>query len=84
MDVHDAELDKDGRGNEQGRVMCCTSRRTATVALRVPSGENLYLAVRKGYILKSVTRRLEAVIDCFVACCSPDKKSIEMLKWIVV
>lgn len=46
------------------------------------SPKKLYLAVREEYFLESTIRRLGAILDCFVASCSSNKKSGGMLNRI--
>lgn len=36
----------------------------------------------EGYFLQNLTRRLETVLDCLVALCSPDERLIEVLTYI--
>lgn len=45
--VHAAELDKTGMGDEEDRAVSGNSEKVATVAFLVPAADRLYLAVRK-------------------------------------
>lgn len=79
-DVHAAEFDIVGKENEERRAVCESSEGLPTVALWVPCAKKLYSAVRKKYIAESMTKRLGAVLDCYVACRQPDERMFEFLK----
>lgn len=78
--VHAAGFDNERIENDEGRAVCENSERVATVAFWVQSAESLSLAVREEYFLQNTTRRLESVLGCFVASCSPNERPFEIPK----
>lgn len=78
--VHAAKFNNIGLGDAEERVMCENSQGAASVALRVPTTEPLYLAVREECFLGDTTTRLKAVSDCFLARSPSSGKTFEMLK----
>lgn len=79
-DVHAAKFGDGGMGNGEERAMFGRSERTATVALRIPSAEKFYLAVREEFSIQNMTRRLKAILTYLVASCSPNERLSEVLK----
>lgn len=83
-DVHAAEFDFVGMENKVGRPVCRNSETVGNGALWASSAERLYLVVKKKYFLEIMTRRIRAVLVCFVAFCSENEMSFEMLKLVRV
>lgn len=79
--VHAVEFDIDGLVDGEGRVVCGSSEGIVNVALCIPFAEKVYLAVRRKYFSENMPRRPGAVLDCILASCSPDERSIEMQKY---
>lgn len=73
QNVHAAEFNDDGIGDEDERALDGNAERIATAVPRLPSAQNLCLAVRKKYFLGNTKRRLGSVLDCFAPSCSPDE-----------
>lgn len=74
-----AEHDNDGMADDKRRALCGYLERIAAMALWIRLAEKLYMAVRKKYFLRNMTRRTWAVFDCFVASFSLDERSSEIL-----
>lgn len=75
-----AEFGSDGVRYEEKRAMCRSSESEETVELWGAYAVRSYLAVGEGYFLESMKRRLEAVLDCLIACGRPDETTFEMLR----
>lgn len=80
--LHAAHYGRDDRKNKEDRALCVNSERKPGVVLWVLFAEKSYSAVREERFLESMAWRLEAVPDCFVACCQANDRICRVSKQI--